>query len=735
MSILSPAGFRVIKIETVPPQTTLPIRVTHPDPAFRVTIALAKPAKPGWYQLMVRFPPDGTVDVLAQICFAGGEEVWQRLLAIGRNHFAVHVRCSGSPHEIKLTIRGSGRLLGAVDFSFTQSGRRARLSAFISRLRHVIKRDGIAVVSTIVLGSFRLASPGTFVLKQQPAATRQERPYETWIRIFDENPERDRPRHLERLQTLSSRPLFSVITVSLEGDELLLDRLVGALLDQLYPEWELIVAVSDGVVGAVAEGLSKKLPNRAAVSVVGRHANPALTLNTLVSKTAGEFLILLPVEATLRPNALLELALTLQTYPAAELIYADEDQIKADGTRQYPVFKPAWSPDVFDVCDYLGHVTALRRSTVLAAGGWRLGDAQVLDYDLRMRVVDRIEPDKIIHLAKILAHISAKGSSVAMLQSKRGAIDQIIREHCGRRNKDAEVNWSAHATVPRLKYRIDDQNALVSLIIPTRDRAELLQTCVRSILARTTYRPFEILIVDNGSQEAATQQLFSELLAERSIPIQILHYPGTFNFSALNNAAARHATGSILGLLNNDLEVENGEWLSEMVALACRPDIACVGCKLLYPDRRIQHAGVYLGLGGIAGHGHRFAARESAGYMNRLHTVQNVSAVTAACLLIRKNVFDQVGGLDEEDLKVNLNDVDLCLRARSAGYLNLWTPFAELIHHESASRGRDYSPAKARRLSDEANVLAKRWASILFDDPYYSPHLTSDGEDFSVRVR
>jgi GT2 family glycosyltransferase len=216
--------------------------------------------------------------------------------------------------------------------------------------------------------------------------------------------------------------------------------------------------------------------------------------------------------------------------------------------------------------------------------------------------------------------------------------------------------------------------------------------------------------------------------------VRILPHPGPYNFSALNNAAARAAKGLILGLLNNDLEIKEGDWLGEMVSLAARPEIGCVGSKLIYPDTRIQHAGVQLGPGNLVGHGHRFAASDAPGYMNRLRMVQNVSVVTAACLVVRKSVFDHVGGLDEE-LRVALNDIDLCLKVAGAGYRNLWTPFAELIHHESVSRGRDYRPAKAQRLLDEVNTLRRRWGPALLSDPYYSPHLTYDREDFSIRTR
>src|SRR5262249_54753925 len=373
------------------------------------------------------------------------------------------------------------------------------------------------------------------------------------------------------------------------------------------------------------------------------------------------------------PNALLELALTLEAHTEAELIYSDEDQIGADGKRQNPAFKPAWSPDMFDVFDYFGHLTVMSRKAVTAVGGWTSELGTACDYDLRARMVDHIEPAKIVHLAKILVHIN----SVAAVAEpdQRQSIEQAIRNHCERRHLNADIIWPKTEPYPRLKYRIPEPSPLVSLLIPTRDRADILETCVRSILTHTTYQPYEILIIDNDSQNAETHQLFEKLRTESVV--RIIACPGLFNFSALNNAAAREAKGSIIGLLNNDLEVIDGGWLDEMVALASRPEIGCVGCKLLYPDGHIQHAGICLGVGGLAGHGHRHALRNALGYMHRLRLLQDVSAVTAACLFVRKELFFQVGGLDDKELTVAYNDLDLCLKVMAAGYRNLCTPFAE----------------------------------------------------------
>jgi len=435
--------------------------------------------------------------------------------------------------------------------------------------------------------------------------------------------------------------------------------------------------------------------------LVNAGGNEVESLNALLAVAQGDYISPLAEGALLRPHALLEFALTLAQHPAAELIYA----MKMSWVRTRGVATGASSRH--------GRRVRCKRSTTLASRslcGARArarsaagapGRAGAYQHDFALRVTAAAEPRANVHLAKLLLH---------------GAAASAPADH----------------ELPRPQPHLPTPRPRVSLIIPTRDRADLLRTCVHSIRSLTEYENYEILVVDNGSVEAATRELFAELSADPSI--RILPRPGPFNFSGLNNAAVREAAGSIIGLINNDVEVTHCEWLGEMVALVARPETGCVGAKLLYPDGRIQHAGVVLGLRGIAGHAYRFAPADARGYLDRLRMPHNVSAVTAACLLVRREIYDQVGGLDES-LTVAFNDVDFCLRVAAAGYLNLWTPLAELIHHESVSRGRDLTAAKAKRFGDEHAIMQRRWGAALLDDPYYSPHLTRDVEDFSLRLR
>ena len=368
------------------------------------------------------------------------------------------------------------------------------------------------------------------------------------------------------------------------------------------------------------------------------------------------------------------------------------------------------------------------------AGGFRVGYEGSQDWDLALRVVS-LMPDhkKIRHIPKILYHWRAIPGSTALLSSEKNypvkAAKKALTDHFVRLKQTVELipvpgdHW-------RVKYPLPAKPPLVSLLIPTRNGLKFLKRCVDSILDKTTYPNYEILIIDNGSDDPATLAYFKAVAAKKSV--RVIPYDAPFNYSAINNFAAKQAKGTVLGLLNNDLEVIHADWLDEMVAQSLRPAIGCVGAMLYYPNDTVQHAGVIIGLGGVAGHAFRDFNRGTEGVFNRARLVQNYGAVTAACLLIRKEIFDQVGGLDEKPLAVAFNDVDFCLKVRAAGYLNLWTPFAELYHHESASRGVEDTPEKHERFRGEVETMMKRWEKELKHDPAYNPNLTLELTDFTL---
>ncbi|HEX5515658.1 MAG TPA: glycosyltransferase family 2 protein, partial [Gammaproteobacteria bacterium] len=343
------------------------------------------------------------------------------------------------------------------------------------------------------------------------------------------------------------------------------------------------------------------------------------------------------------------------------------------------------------------------------------------------------DPQDVLHVPQILYHWRAvEGSTAAGHDNKDYATDaarRALQEYFDACHPGVEVSISGPGLY-RHRWPLPNPAPLVSLIVPTRDSYDILKTCIESILSRTTYPHYEILLVDNQSTCPQTLAYMAQLADDPRV--QVLRYDQPFNYSAINNFAAREAQGTLIGLINNDVEVLNADWLGEMVRHAVRSEIGCVGAKLYYPDGTLQHCGVVLGIGGVAGHSHKYFPGDTPGYFSRLRIVHNVSAVTGAALVLRKEVFDAVGGLDEQGLAVAFNDVDLCLKVMAAGFRNLWTPFAELIHHESKSRGLDQTPEKQARFRAECEVMQQRWGELLRKDPCSNPNLTLLREDYSL---
>jgi GT2 family glycosyltransferase len=723
----APPGLRVLSCELVESSQEVPVRLKHPERAIRVQMQPTSEFNAGLYNLEVQFRPEGVVDLIVSVLVGEADQFWLRPAALDRNHFAVNLRVIDRIGQITLFVVGSGEVRQPTRFSFARTNRIAWSLSTGRRALRVLKREPLRFMRSAALALWGLTRPGTIVTSRGSAARLGEAPYDTWIRIFDEKPIDHQWLHAQRRATLVRQPLLSCLSWLSDTNVNIVKGLIRDLAQQIYPHWQLVIAVPAPLLLRISAELDACGIDPRSVTVILSGPDAASTYNALLAAATGEFVVKIAPGATLRPHALLELALVLDRFPDAEIIYSDEDAIDQHGNRSNPRFKPAWSPDYLVAYDYLGDLTMLRRQTVQQVGGWRPGFEDTCDHDLKLRITERLVPRTIIHLAKVLVHLPCSRERVLSTAHDVNSLRDLIK-----RRQCRAVVKGANAGPLRVRYLPKEPAPLVSLIIPTRDRADLLELCVRSILQRTAYPSIEIIIVDNDSNESVTFRLFRSLQQEPRV--RIMQSPGAFNFSALNNRAVGEARGTILGLINNDVEIIEPEWLDEMVGLAERPEVGCVGAKLLYPDGRIQHAGVTIGLWGVAGHGQRLLPRGAPGYMAQMRYIHEVSAVTAACLVVRKSVYVQVGGFDEKELKIAFNDVDFCLKVRRAGYRNLWTPFAELLHHESASRGFDYSPAKAKRSTVEANVIRKRWGQALFNDPYYSPNLTLDRDDFTVRV-
>ena len=408
---------------------------------------------------------------------------------------------------------------------------------------------------------------------------------------------------------------------------------------------------------------------------------------------------------------------------SAVIAYADEDSKNEYGIRSNPWFKPDWNHELFLSQDYISSYVVCRKSWYLEHKTLfeAIGTQQALK-----KLLPKLLPANILHVPLILSHKllsqSKTSQAINLLEYSKDFLGIVP-------NLTGAV---AHADgVDELCFSIPDPNPLVSLLIPTRNRLSILKPCVESILKKTLYPNFEIIILDNQSNEEDILTWFEQVKLDPRV--RVLKYDYPFNYSAINNFGVKHAQGSIIGLINNDVEVISSNWLTEMVSHVCREGVGCVGAKLYYSNGQIQHAGVVLGLGHVAGHAHRFAEREEAGYFNRLNLLQNYSAVTGACLLVQRCIYESVGGLNEQDLAVAYNDVDFCLRVRAAGYRNVWTPHAKLYHHESVSRGEDDTPEKKARFDKEVAYMWDTWAAELKNDPCYNPNLSRLREDFSLR--
>jgi glycosyltransferase involved in cell wall biosynthesis len=560
--------------------------------------------------------------------------------------------------------------------------------------------------------------------------------YDFWIALNDTLKQEDRERIRSHSGTFPRKPLISVLMPTYNPPAAYLREAIESVVGQLYENWELCIAddaSTEPHVKAILEEFRARDPR---IKIHYRETNGHISAasNSALALATGEYVALLDHDDRLAEHALYHAAARINETPEARVLYSDEDKLDETGRRFDPHFKPDWNPDLLRSQNYVSHLGIYATALVRQVGAFRLGYEGSQDYDLLLRCVACCGDEEIVHIPKILYHWrSLAGSTARDAGEKRYTTDagiSALQDHFVSLGKKVHVQQGIVANTYRVRHAIPQPAPLVSLLIPTRDRLDLIRACVESILEKTAYANYEILILDNQSTEPQTLEWFAGV--DDGKRVRVLRYDHPFNYSAINNFGVEHARGEIVGLVNNDIEVIGEEWLTEMVSHAQRPEIGCVGAKLYYENDNIQHAGVILGLGGVAGHSHKYFPRKSPGYFYRLHLIQNLSAVTAACMLVRKSVYKEVGGLNEDDLKVAFNDVDFCLRVRVAGYRNLWTPYAELYHHESISRGAEDTPEKQARFAKEVAFMKTNWADALNHDPAYSENLTRDREDFSI---
>ncbi|MDP5209207.1 glycosyltransferase [Microbulbifer sp. 2205BS26-8] len=531
-------------------------------------------------------------------------------------------------------------------------------------------------------------------------------------------------------------PLISIIMPTYNTEVGFLHACIDSVLAQSYPHWQLCIADDASPDSQIRECLSAYQALDPRIQAVFRTENGHISAasNSALELATGGYIAFLDHDDILPSHALQRVCEEIEKSPQAQLIYSDEDKINRAGHRFEPHFKPDWNPDLLLSNNYICHFTVFKTDLIRKVGGLRTGVEGAQDHDLLLRCLPYLNAENVMHIPEILYHWRAIEGSTALDCSEKSYTSEAgvkaLSDYLESERVDAQAEQGFVPNTYRICWSLPKEKPLVSLLVPTRDHCDILQPCVDKILSLTDYPNFELLILDNQSSCEKTLDYLEKVSADARVRVFRWDYP--FNYSAINNFGASQAKGEIIGLINNDIEPINASWLMEMVSQVCRPEIGCVGAKLYYPNDTIQHGGVILGIGGVANHAHKHFGRGEHGYFARLSLVQNLSAVTGACLLLRKSVFEEAGGLEEVKLPVAFNDVDLCLKVRELGYRNLWTPYAELYHHESKSRGADDTLIKRRRMAAETAYMRKRWGSLLDRDPAYNPNLTLAHEDFSL---
>lgn len=558
--------------------------------------------------------------------------------------------------------------------------------------------------------------------------------YEIWIK--NNEPDDDELQQ-QREKKFLIQPKISIIVPVYNTPDSFLNEMVLSILNQTYSNWELCIADGNSSLSEIKDILIhySNLDKRIHILLLNENKGIAGNSNEAIKSADGEYIGFLDHDDTLAPFALFEVIKALNTNENVDFIYSDEDNISEDGKKRLdPNFKPDFSPDFLHSNNYVCHFAVYKKNILDSIGYFNNVFAGAQDFDLVLRLTEKSK--NIIHIPKILYHWRiSKSSTSSNTDSKDYAEEngkRALEEHFKRINEEVTISYGEIRFRYRVIYKIKS-NPLISIIIPNHNNLTTLKRCINSILKKSTYENYEIVIVENNSTRKDIFEYYDSLKSNKKIKI-IKWNSMSFNYSAVNNYATRNCGGEIFIFLNNDTEVISKDWIENMLGHILRKDVGAAGAKLYYPGKTIQHGGVIVGLGGMAGHSHKKYPGNSNGYFGRLILTQNFSAVTGACLMIKREIFENIKGFDEE-FALSLNDIDLCLKIRKNGYLIVWTPYAELYHYESKTRGYEDSPEKQMRFEKEVRLFQIRWKDFLLNgDPYYNPNLDLMKEDFSINI-
>lgn len=528
-------------------------------------------------------------------------------------------------------------------------------------------------------------------------------------------------------------PLISILVPVYNTPDEFLKQMIQSVRKQTYGNWELCIAnanpANEQVAGILA--VAAKKDARIRITDVPENEGIAQNTNAALGIAKGDYVGLLDHDDLLTPDALYEVVKAINENEKPEVLYSDEDKVSTDLSEHFqPHMKPDFNKDLLRSNNYVTHFFVAAKRLLDRVGGFDAAYDGAQDYDLILRCTE--QADGIAHIPRILYHWRVhKASTADNPASKMYAFDagkRAIEAHLKRCGESGEVSHTKDLGFYRVRYRVQG-NPLVSIIIPNKDQIETLDQCLKSV-EKSTYKNYEIIIVENNSEKDETFAYYQKIQSDK---VKVIYWPDEFNYSAINNFGVRHAKGDYLLLLNNDVEVITPEWIEEMLANCQRKDVGVVGAKLYYPDDTIQHAGIVIGIGGVAGAVFVDMPRIYTGYLHKASIQQDLSAVTAACMMVKRSLYEELGGL-EEKLKVAFNDVDFCLRVRDRGYLVVYNPNVELYHYESKTRGAEDSKQKVRRFSSEIEYMRSHWLQLLKNgDPMYNPNLTLTKWDYTLR--
>lgn len=615
---------------------------------------------------------------------------------------------------------GSRRSIYKNSYHASKGGRRNVGAGLLTKLKLSLQRNGLK----------------TTLLKVKHKLFKQsENNYNKWrLRYLPSKEELE----MQRKSAMENGPAFSVVIPLYQTPEKYLCEMLDSVLAQTYANWELCLADGGGMESRLTPVLERYAKKDARVRFITLAENLGISENTnaAVKMAKNPYIVFADHDDILPPEALFTCAEAILRNPDIDMLYSDEDKVDMAGKVYFePNFKPDFNIDLLRSMNYICHLCVVKHTLIERAGLLRKDFDGAQDYDFILRCVEKAEC--IHHIPKVLYHWRCHlDSTAANPESKLYAFEagrRALEEHYDRLEIPAKVEHSTYYGMYHTCYKWTEK-PLVSVLIPNKDHIEDLDKCIRSLLDKSAYRNLEILIIENNSTDEVTFAYYDEIeKTAGDIPIRVIYWEKEFNYSAINNFGAAHANGTYLLLLNNDTELINPDTISEMLGFCMREDVGVVGAKLNYEDDTIQHAGVVIGFGGIAGHTFIGSSRYDLGYQGRIVCAQDYSAVTAACLMTKRKIFEQVGGLTEK-LRVAFNDIDYCLKVRRLGKLVVYNPYAELYHYESKSRGLEDTPEKVARFQSEIAVFQERWQELLeAGDPYFNPNLSLDKADFSLK--